>query len=725
MKLSFNNKGWMILTTLGVIATIFIYYFLIYVKNQETLMTKNGLRVINQIEHNFNDLKDGLLKSSKVASTHSGERNPLLHEMTDSDLTSRTKAEANDEVFFDENRLIFRVKTKGIENKQASDSESVKYFYIELSEIFQRDILRRDDVFDFIVIHDSKENTNLYTNNRLGNVRFDSILADSLSVYPVELGYDNYLVFTTKLSITQDVFLAGYINQGKFNSGKREVPLGLVILSTISAILFILCLPLIKLKVMSNVERLYISDVLFSGFSLVLIPAVLLLLSLGAASYFYQAKSSTEKELSDISKSISKSFEGELEKIVKQLETLKKRTQDENVNDLSDLAGFLEPLFEDKTTVIWDENFKMKLIGFRGVNSHSLFDDFNYFNGLFWTDSQGEVRSILALRDNSAISINLNHRKYISDVVKNDLVKFKDSEIVLESIRSVTDGSFEVGVGIKSGIESLPVLALSAPMRSTMYSIVKKGYGFCIVDRKGNTLFHSNIEKNLNENFYEETNLNFEGKEIDGAQNFYISKYNGKEQYIYSRQLDNLPDLRIITFADKQYIHTKYTITLYTTLLLYLVFLLLLGLIYSIFYLLNLRTTKLKQLVFPLNWLKPYDTEKHHLLYKYLFGLNGLGIFYLVVTTLLFQNQHEFLLNSLMLVSLILLFINFHYLTINLPVQKRIFSVYYTRDNNVFIPSFIFAGIILLAIIVNRANYWIDANSLFLWDFGMLIFGVA
>ena len=100
-------------------------------------MTKNGLRVINQIEHNFNDLKDGLLKSSKVASTHSGERNPLLHEMTDSDLTSRTKAEANDEVFFDENRLIFRVKTKGIENKQASDSESVKYFYIELSEIFR------------------------------------------------------------------------------------------------------------------------------------------------------------------------------------------------------------------------------------------------------------------------------------------------------------------------------------------------------------------------------------------------------------------------------------------------------------------------------------------------------------------------------------------------------------------------------------------------------------
>ncbi len=709
----FQKKGWMIITTLIIIIFIFIYYFLVYVKQQESTMIRNSLRVLTQIGDNYRDLEAGYYKNADVASKGSGEQNPIMNKV---DGRSADTLFHQWNVALSHNKLWMKVI-----NREKEDST---YFTIKLEDIFNQNIMKRDDIFDFVAIHNNSGET-LYTSNRLGDVHFKKDAADSVSFYEQDLGYDRFYVFSIQLKEVQNIYLSGFINEKIFNNKKREVRLGTIILASISVILVILCLPLIKLKIMSNAERLYIYDVLFSGVSIVFIPAILMLLTIGSLSYFHYSKDTVESELKDFSKNIEKSFNAELGAIISQLDTIKLLTK--NVNSLDDLRGVLgshlpnEKYFDSDSI----ENESHESFAYRKINNQPLFNHYNLFNAIFWADNGSETKSLLTMKDNTVLNLKLNHRTYVSDVLNDNLITFKwnnqEHEIAIQSIRSVSDGSFEVGVGMKSEIKFVPVLASSGPMRSLMQPLVKNGFGFCIIDTKGNTLFHSDIYKNLNENFMEETEGSISKHLLAQTERFKKVDYNGKDQYVFSRPLNSLKGMNIITFVDTQYVHTKTTISLYTTLALYFVFLVILIIIYAIIYALTYRPTKLKQRVFPFNWIRPYDTDKHRRLYKYLWFFNTLCIFCLLISTLLFIQEEAYLLNSLMIVCVVSMCVNYHLLSINMPVQKRIFSVYYSENHRVLFPMLMVVLSILIKLFWDRITYYKITPELLIWDGFMFI----
>ncbi|MEM9009275.1 MAG: hypothetical protein AAGE59_37965 [Cyanobacteria bacterium P01_F01_bin.86] len=305
-------------------------------------------------------------------------------------------------------------------------------------------------------------------------------------------------------------------------------------------------------------------------------------------------------------------------------------------------------------------------------------------------------------------------------MLEDNLIDFSNATgkypIALESIRSVNDGSFEMGVGIPSGIDSLPVLAMSGPLRSLMQPIVRKGYGFCIIDEEGTTLFHSDIYKNLNENFIEETNGAISGYLHSQTERFQTVKYNGANQFVLSKPLSFMDGLSLITFVDKQYVHTKTTIALYTTLSLYFAFLLLLTGLYAVLYGLTYRATKLKQRVFPFNWIRPYDTPVHHQLYRRLGWVNLVGIVYLIVTTLFYDRESPFLINSLLLICFVAMASNYHLLSLRLPVQKRMFTIYYSSRQKVFLPILAVVILVLGCLLGFRLVYLIRTPNLIWLD---------
>ena len=135
---------------------------------------------------------------------------------------------------------------------------------------------------------------------------------------------------------------------------------------------------------------------------------------------------------------------------------------------------------------------------------------FKHLKAAFWSTEKAKALVMLSAFHFPSYAQDLHHRKYLTNIIENKPTIFQDSsgaihKIAIESIKSVNDGSYEVGVGISTGGVVLPVLALSTKLSSVMGTILEEGYGFCIIDKEGNTMFHSDIKKNMNENFVNET----------------------------------------------------------------------------------------------------------------------------------------------------------------------------------------------------------------------------
>ena len=54
----------------------------------------------------------------------------------------------------------------------------------------------------------------------------------------------------------------------------------------------------------------------------------------------------------------------------------------------------------------------------------------------------------------------------------------------------------------------LPVAAISIPMRSLIRPVLPPGFEFAVIDHTGKVLFHSDRQRNVSENFFEETDDN-------------------------------------------------------------------------------------------------------------------------------------------------------------------------------------------------------------------------
>src|SRR5690606_16771649 len=110
-------------------------------------------------------------------------------------------------------------------------------------------------------------------------------------------------------------------------------------------------------------------------------------------------------------------------------------------------------------------------------------DNFPYFNSIFWATNRGEVAVYLSSEKDPQRINSLSHRNYVMDIIRHQGILFrgdtlKKDTIAFESIRSVTDGNYELGLGIPSGNPAYPILATSFSSVSMMDPVLEAGYGF-------------------------------------------------------------------------------------------------------------------------------------------------------------------------------------------------------------------------------------------------------
>ncbi len=722
MNFKISNKSWIVLSTAIVIGVAFSIYFLVYVKDKEKAINANNFRVLQQVVKNIKSLENSFLANAFIKSNTPGnnEVNKKLDTLTKSqcDFIHINGINGN-RVIYGYDGLYFKV-----DSILQNSSNSCNYYFTKYEVFFNNPLFHRKDVFDQIIItgnnkNDVNQREVLFSNEPIGimdSAFYEEVLVrakDELSINDSE-----YISFNQELDNDLGIYISGLILKSTFEQQKRSVSPIMIFILTIALILIILGMPLLKLKIMSQEERLYIRDVIFNVISVLVGPAVFMIFLYTSLPFFGSEYTTLKKNLSSLSSKIEHNFRQEMHMLVNQIDKLNK--QHPNVINNSILKDNTFSLPNDDTLSTF-KNVPQKDNNRYTVNGYQVYEDvitndsidFRHLKAAFWCDGNFQIMVFMSAFHDPGYAQNLSHRKYLTDIMNGKPSLFKDNsdvihEIAVESIKSVTDGSYEVGVGKNSEGSVLPIAAISTKLSSVMGNILEEGYGFCILDKEGNTLFHSDITKNMNENFINETKGAFKHSMDSHTDYFKAVNYNGKNQTIYFRPMNCLSGHYIATFANSEVYYGPFTLSMISTFILFICYLLLLLFVFLVLYYATFRGIKLQQSFFMLNFLRPYETKLHHRKYKRLIIVSIVIIIYLVFSSLINRADYDFLIIDLLIVSIALLIFSFHSLSKCLPEQKIMLTSFQDQKDK----GFKIIMVLFLIALIGRIVYYLTTEHL-------------
>ncbi len=731
----------MVLSTLIIIGLGFTFYFLVYVKQRESEIIAEKMRVLTQVKANIKLLissEERIIKNQRssierdvedlVKTNHTvpifkellsykqdGGAVPQGVNTTRYDSLLKNLAAlhslrldlSQDEIIKDPGGLDNRnlkaeinsvlkiffpgwsfARTRFSEEFQLKQDSATwvvdnMLFKKAYPEFFGKELILRKDKFEAIgiVLLEGNSVTTLFTNDPSGTVSLGDSAVSLLQnrMFEWRSGNEHYMVFNSFLGKQdeKEIYVLGFVRQSELNKQKQEVSVFVITVAIILVTLMILGLPLLKLQVMSSNERLGAKDVFLAAASMVIGPMVVILFFLLFTTNIFTDKQIEQDKLKQLNNKIINDFKKELKSTIEQLNEVKQKIPSDFV--AADTAGIPKnPFFSPFprisnsyfTTTVW--------------RSNSLNDSFRYFNSIFWADRLGKVGIYLSSEKNPKKINSLSHRTYVMDIIRGQGISFDNNTVAFESIRSVTDGNYELGLGIPSGNKAFPVLATSFSSASLMDPVLEDGYGFCLFNTKGRTLFHSEIQRNLNEDFLEETGSVFNPYVRSGVPHLTSVRYMGKNHYMYMQKVPGLEGYFLATFLDKAYTYSPNAISLNTTAEMLIAYLILLSLAYLPLFAVVCKKRKLKQKIFVLYWLRPLLSRKAADIYHDLLLINTFILLYLVASIIIYQYciySPELLILSVINAGFFLVITNFFLLSRSFPNNEMTYTQHHKGGN--------------------------------------------
>ena len=476
----------------------------------------------------------------------------------------------------------------------------------------------------------------------------------------VNISNHDYKLFLVPVIVDGETwFLGGLMHTENFNSARRSIASWIIILLSLVLILIIFSLPMIKLQVLSKIEKLDTSTVISSAISL-LVGGSVAILFLFFITQSISRQLEIDRNLKDLSDSLSSSFTAEIEDAYYQL------------------AGY---------DAYWDELSKEKS---SNPNNDKIWTDilntdhglhylnpncYKYFDYIFWLDKNGQqTREITPYRVATQL-INVKSRDYFKHKDEWFMPDGSNNRFRIQSIVSLTSGNHKLALSTVSKSRENEAIAMSSRFTSIIDPIIPMDYSFAIIDKTGKVWFHSNKNKNMMENFIAETN-NDDG--IRAA--LYTSNdavltinYYNREHRAYIRPIKNLP-LYMVTLtnrdAEKSFHAQVFTMTM-----------LLLGTFFALIFIqvfVLLWIERIWQWRLNKNLIMSITRPMSHLnkRYRYLFWLNVLLI---IVTTpfILRMSDQEAIASAFILQ--VILFGYGHWMINTSPhkkIQKYLFAVF-------------------------------------------------
>ncbi|MEN8229428.1 MAG: hypothetical protein ABFS38_14815 [Bacteroidota bacterium] len=392
--------------------------------------------------------------------------------------------------------------------------------------------------------NESKSNENNSSNTSENNIKQDLIFSGT--AFDIVISNKSYKAFLKPVEVSGETwYIVGLMENSNYSETSRSTsPLVIVSLSLL-LILIILALPVIKLKVISKTESLETGTIVNIALSAILGGSLLILFA-----FFLIQNSSrnhdVDHHLADLSNDIHDSFTGEITKVFKQLDAYDYLYYDSTNLHFKDFKNFKNS--ENR----YNTNVRKDILN-DSMRSYLYPSFYEYADYYFWVGENGIQTAYLTPFNEFGTMSDLSSRDYVQKkdewyFTKDDTVKFR-----LESIVSVSSGKVKVAMSMPSENSRDSVVALTSRFYSIIDPIIPKDYKFCIIDKSGKVWFHSDITRNLNENFIAECN---ENKHLSAAiyrdipkaisANYYNNPYR-----IHISPMDHLP-LYLITFYNKK-----------------------------------------------------------------------------------------------------------------------------------------------------------------------------
>lgn len=630
-----------------VIALLLIFYSVVYVRNNEEQQIAKRFRVLTQMGENVVAREKGFRTIAENVEKGAVEKQyqdyiPLKEALDDETRETNKLLRVTEKDSIQGNRILPFREVAG----------SPYIIFMRVEDFFSP--LIRPDVFDgLIVLEEKDKNTDADKNNRQCIVLYHTFPGDidfpgfekkktentieAGSLQEIDIANKKYKLFLQPLKLTNGKkwYVGGVIENKTFEKESGRFKAGVLTPFFMIFAIFLLSIPLLKLFLMSTFERLDIIDVILTSLSIALGIIALVLFSL----FIYQANKDSNwarKSLKTFAQQIEKKFAGELTAVCKQLAIYDSspvlieynlEIGDNFSNVLTNPPRMEIPVSPEAG----DDNEQSSMI--------RIFHDYDLFKVLFWLDNTGQQVLQFTTRSYGGSLINVGSRKYFQEAGNWQLPGEPSTRFMLQSITSMTSGEKMAAVSMKSNLtltnsKGQPVepevVAMTTLLTSLIDTIMPAGFGFCIIDRTGEVWFHSNTQRNLQENFIHEVENNTKlVSAVKSSQTKYLElDYQNMTHKCYVMPIPDIP-LYIVTFYDIRYTTARQSVTILHTVIFILVLCLFIGLLFVIASWSNYKRSIVRRKFVPFEWLRPL--KRHREIYPHLVLANMVFISFLVI----------------------------------------------------------------------------------------------
>ncbi|HJP62065.1 MAG TPA: cache domain-containing protein [Mucilaginibacter sp.] len=502
----------------------------------------------------------------------------------------------------------------------------------------------------------------------------------SPGVRSLKIGGTDYKAFTQPVNVGNgnELMVVGLVLNGSYQKEKNQLPLGAVLFLLTIAIVMIVCLPWIKLYNMGNKDKLTVKDGIESVLVSMVLMSLLFFVFFKYGPYlnndkfkYNQALYSAEDYSNNVlAEKIARSFEAEL-------------------NAVSDLLDAADSLYAKDAT----------------LSGHSWKDNPGYYkvlekaperiaaDQLFWMNANGDVISHLTNNNPIPDGSNFKTRDYFQRTKNSQPNHIGEPQFYVDQVVSRVANSFTTVVAKSSKREK--VVAMSFTAKSLDSVVMPDGYQFAVIDDKGNVLYHSQADRNLNENLVNEFGEKSQFLACIEAKSdtCFATEYLGRQCNLKIKPFKALPYF-IIVFEDKEYNDTRDTEAYFFTFSMLICLLIFLIIQFGVVFFVSAKRSFFKKQLFDTSWIGP-KTVSHE-------QYNMSSIANLIIILLL--GICYFFSSFLLYLFILLISITFSSLLLN-----GLFASKY-RSCNLYLFNFkkiAIGWLSVFALLINIAAWWV------------------
>jgi len=579
-----SRRIWLIVSTVAVIGGFFAYYFFVYTEGRRVELEAKKFRAMAQYAEN-------------IKGAYAERTKKIFQKLESSECKSIRKVKPDG---CDRQKELKKARLDVIKPiiNQADFNELV---FEEDGDVIKQTF---NNAIDKTIIKRIIETNNAETKRQVELTVNDKDYF--IFIHSFELGDKSWRIF-------------GFCERNEFQSQVRSVGLKYIVVVSLSLIIILLIMPLLKLLIMNDSEKLHLMNVWFCGFSLVVGSSFLLLIGLMSSDF---SANNSSREVVENSDGLT---------IEARIKKLSIRVTEEFTNELRMIYNQIQESklgrYTKGDTCPANENLFLYSPQVLKVNEIQ-FNKYPFFNEILWIKEDGWQETLMATHSITCDDhVNLKTRKYFSQAFYNDSSwSMPDSDMgterfALQSIHSYLTDRHEAGIGtlLDENDASCGVLAIATKLHSVMDPLLPPGYQFVIIDKIGKVWFHSQTEKNLNENFIDET-----GQDrrliaaINGRTEVMITlDYDRSNHRAFARPIRNT-GLMLVVLHNDDYFNTTIVLTVGLAFLLLTMLIFFQGLHQLILLTSVYHFSLLKVRRFFLDWLRP-EKEKRRIYIRAVF----------------------------------------------------------------------------------------------------------